>query len=77
VCHGEDGQGADGPPIIDSRIVPNGDRFIRRVLNGGQLMPAFGQRMSDREIAAVATYVRNSFGYDLDPIAEEEVSDQR
>jgi mono/diheme cytochrome c family protein len=37
-------------------------------------MPAFGDRFSDREIAAVGTYVRNAWTNEFGAISEEEVS---
>lgn len=72
-CHGEQGEGTRAPTLIGSRIVGDGERFVRRLLFGGQLMPAFAT-LTDREIAAVTTYVRNSWGNEFGPVTEEEVS---
>lgn len=74
-CHGQNGQGVAGafPPLADSKWV-TGDvsTLARIVLHGlegpitadGQrydgVMPAFGDRLSDRELAALLTYLRTS-----------------
>ena len=53
-CHGADGQGAIGPSLqheTDPAKVTN------QVRNGGQIMPAFGAKLSDAQISAVAEYV--------------------
>lgn len=74
-CHGQNGQGVAEafPPIADSKWV-TGDvsTLARIVLNGLEgfitvdgrsydgVMPAFGDRLSDRELAALLTYLRTS-----------------
>jgi len=66
-CHQKEGQGIPGmfPPIAGSDIV-NGDMdaHINTVMNGvaNSPMQAFGQRLSDVDLAAVITYQRNAFG---------------
>jgi mono/diheme cytochrome c family protein len=81
-CHQDGGVGVDGkyPPLAGSEWVA-GDASIpvRIVLNGltGPIqvkgktivneMPAFGNQLSDAEIAAVVTYVRSSFGNKAGP----------
>lgn len=76
-CHQDGGVGVEGkyPPLAGSEWLA-GDASIpvRIVLNGliGPIqvkgktivneMPAFGNQLSDAEIAAVVTYVRSSFG---------------
>jgi len=57
-CHvfskaGSDGQA--GPPLDDVQL--NQNEIEDQVRNGGAAMPAFGDRLSDAEIAAVAEYV--------------------
>jgi len=76
-CHGNDGLGAAGayPPLADNRGVTSASPLnaIRSVLSGGYPpstqgnprpygMPPFGQTLSDEEVAAVLSYVRNSWG---------------
>ncbi|MBI4740288.1 MAG: cytochrome c oxidase subunit II [Betaproteobacteria bacterium] len=76
VCHQANGQGLPPafPALSGSKIVagpllsPAGklmkDSHLDRVLNGkeGSAMQAFGNTLSDTELAAVVTFERNSFG---------------
>jgi cytochrome c oxidase subunit 2 len=51
---------------------------ISRILYGKNLMPAFGEQLSDVEIAAVTTYERNAWGNNTgDEIQAKEVSEAR
>lgn len=76
-CHGEQGQGEPGtfPPLAGNRAVVLADptNLVRVVLQGGYLpatagnprphgMPPFQHVLSDEDVAAVATFVRNSWG---------------
>ena len=76
-CHGQDARGLPGmisafagSPSVQA---PNAGNLIRTVLSGGQAastaanpagiaMPAFGGTLSDAQVAAVLTYLRNSWG---------------
>lgn len=75
-CHGAEGQGLAGsfPPLAKTTwVMGETERLVRILLHGLQgpvevrgtryngVMPAFGQRLSDAEIAAVLTYVRSSW----------------
>jgi mono/diheme cytochrome c family protein len=75
-CHGADGQGITGvfPPMTDSVLIAgDSDKLIRIVLHGlsGPLqvngdsfdgvMPAFGARLTDRQLAAALSYVRTRY----------------
>lgn len=90
-CHQAQGEGTDKyPPLAESEWV-NGDesRVVRIILHGltgdvevqGQLysgaMPAWGPTLSDSEIAAVATYIRSSWGNKAFPIAAATVTQAR
>lgn len=76
-CHSKAGTGLPGlfPPLKANPIVQAADATapIRLVLAGGKgaatdhvptgtAMPAFGWKLSDAEIVAVITYIRNSWG---------------
>ncbi len=76
-CHGDQGQGQRGafPPLAGNRAVLLADttNLVRVVLQGGYLpatagnprphgMPPFRHVLSDEDVAAVATFVRNSWG---------------
>lgn len=83
-CHQQNGQGVPGafPPLAGSEWV-KGDPLIPIliVLNGlagsievkgvtyNNIMPAWGSQLSSEEIAGVLTYVRNSWGNEVEEIA--------
>ncbi|MDA0699896.1 MAG: c-type cytochrome [bacterium] len=79
-CHGTQGNEALASHVV---ILAGNDRLgneklvLRRVIHGNGYMPGFGGTLSDREVAAVATYVRNSFGHDFGPVGEEAVAANR
>jgi len=91
-CHQSDGQGLPGafPPLVgtawvqDSRIVPtavllnglNGPIEVAGSTYNGN-MPAFGGLLSDRDIAAVLTYIRQAWGNTAGPITEAQVAEAR
>jgi alcohol dehydrogenase (quinone), cytochrome c subunit len=87
-CHFSTGAGADGvfPELFGNASVladePSG--FLQVILNGAAMpstatrparlrMPAFGERLSDDEVAALATFVRQAWGNDASPVAAETV----
>lgn len=55
LCHGINGGGADGPSLIDRPRTP--DEVEKIVREGRGRMPAFGNRLPDSELTAVAEYV--------------------
>ena len=76
-CHGESGKDPSGifPPLAGNRAVTAADpgNMLRSVLFGGYVpsitgnsapvgMPPFLHVLSDTDIAAVATYIRQSWG---------------
>ncbi len=76
-CHGDQGEGKPGafPALAGNRAVMLQDptNLVRVVLQGGYLpatagnprphgMPPFQQTLSDEDVAAVTTFVRNSWG---------------
>ena len=80
-CHGNNGQGQwyghDAAPRLDgnfARLSVGG--IAAQVIQGGSYMPPFTS-LTDREIAAVATYIRSSFGNNYGIATEEEVSEKR
>jgi mono/diheme cytochrome c family protein len=91
-CHGLDGKGVAElfPSIADSPMVRSNDptTSIRIVLRGARSvgtsaqptasgMPSYGWQLDDSEVAAVLTYIRNSWGAAGDPIESEQVSKVR
>lgn len=88
-CHGAQGQGAAGayPPLAGNRAVTMVPAInaIRVVISGGFPpatagnprpfgMPPLGQALSDEDIAAVLSYVRNRWGNQAPAIAPHEVA---
>jgi mono/diheme cytochrome c family protein len=77
-CHGRDGEGQppaqDAAPALAGRIGLLSVRtIVNQVVRGGDYMPAF-DTLTDRQIAAVATYIRNSFGNSYGIATEDEVA---
>ncbi len=69
-CHQANGEGVPGtfPSLTESDIVfGSKEDHIDIVLHGkdGTSMAAFGEQLSDAEIAAVVTYERNAWGNEL------------
>lgn len=62
-CHQATGMGVDGafPRLVGSQVAANKDQMVRLMLDGKNAMPAW-KALSDVELAAAATYVRNSWG---------------
>lgn len=91
-CHVSDGSGVPRffPPLAGSGKVNNPDSttVIRVLLEGARTvptkthpspltMPAFGWKLDDDEIAAVATYVRSSWGNSGGEVQADEVRELR
>lgn len=88
-CHQADGQGMPGvfPPIAGDPVVNAEDPsehvdIVLHGLHGREIggvayvspMPAFGDQLSDDQIAAVVNYQRTSFGNDAPLVTGDEVS---
>ncbi len=82
-CHQVDGSGVPGTfPALAGSAVATGevDRVIDIVLEGKGAMPAFGkdENISDADLAAVITYVRNAFGNQVgDLVKPDDIADVR
>ncbi len=88
-CHQAKGQGVPGtfPPLAGNPVVTgNATKVIHIVkygLNGkvqvhgttyNGMMPAWGQQLSNGDIAAVITYVRSSWGNSASAVTESQVA---
>ena len=91
-CHTTDGDGVastfaslKGNPVVQSSDPAS---VIHAVLTGlravsardrptGQVIPAFDWKLTDAQIAAVATYIRNSWGNAAPAVSAGDVSDLR
>ncbi len=81
-CHMSNGLGAKGagtyPALAKNENLAVSGYVVTMVLNGRKAMPAFRNMMTDDQIAAVASYVRTSFGNDFkDAVTAKEVHDGR
>jgi mono/diheme cytochrome c family protein len=91
-CHLEDGVGQPRyfPPLGRDAVVQQADAgsVLRLILAGGRIgtapsrpspltMPSFAWKLSDQEIADVATYVRNSWGNEASAVRADDVSEIR
>lgn len=78
-CHGSDGEGTSGVPALAGNTTVTGEpvAVIQTVLQGPGTMPSFRGRLNDEEIAAVITYVRNTWGNDAPAISADDVAGAR
>ena len=67
-CHGRNGRGIKGvaPSLVGSSLALGNERRLARIilhgLDGEQLMPPMKRRLSDGEVAEIATFIRRSWG---------------
>ncbi len=67
-CHGVDGKGGVGPSMIGTAITTGEMQgHIDVIVNGvpGTAMQAFGNQLSELDLAAVVTYERNAWGNNM------------
>lgn len=91
-CHLAAGKGQPGmfPPLAGSAAAQQRDPtgLVRLILAGGrtaptlthpnfQTMPSFAWKLNDRQIADVATFVRNAWGNRAAPVSADAVADLR
>jgi mono/diheme cytochrome c family protein len=91
-CHRQNAKGIPGmfPTLAGSPAVQSIDpaSLLRVVLRGarsaatdaaptGPAMPAFGWLLSDQEVAAVVTYIRNAWGNSAPPVSAADVAKAR
>jgi mono/diheme cytochrome c family protein len=72
-CHGAEAQGGAGPALAGNAFLASAPAVATQIVHGGAYMPAFGQ-LSDRQIAAVGSYIRNSFGNSYGVLTEAQVA---
>jgi mono/diheme cytochrome c family protein len=81
VCHGGLGTGGFGPKLAGNAMLAIAPFVVARILIGGgggnAPMPAFGDKLSDQQIAAVAEYIRTNWGNDFGPVTPDQVRDTR
>jgi mono/diheme cytochrome c family protein len=79
-CHGADGLGGDrGPAHAGNPELAYAPYTVSRILYGYgyKKMPSYASRLTDEEIADVATYIRNSWGNNFGAVSSEWVAAAR
>ena len=62
-CHDADGGSSSAPALSGHPSMGARDHIVRQILFGNPAkgMPAFAPTLDDRQVAAVATYIRNAW----------------
>lgn len=78
VCHRVSGEGRQGkgPKLAGNSRLSDPNFVIHQILHGSTFMPAFAT-LTDKQVAAVATYIRTSWGNNFGPVTKEEVTNAR
>lgn len=76
-CHGDMGEGGAGPRFTGDPLLAIDRYVVAQILIGRGIMPAFAGKLSDEQIAAVASYIRTSWGNDFGPVSPGAVADTR
>lgn len=76
VCHGNAGQGGTGPALAGSPRVTSNDpsTMLATIMQGRGLMPSWRGQLSAGEVAAVATFIRSSWGNNAGPVGVQDVT---
>lgn len=77
VCHGQQGFGGIGPAFRNDPFLKFNDYVAGQIILGRGVMPPFGDKLDDTQIAAVASYIRNSWGNRFGAIKPEQVTEVR
>lgn len=91
-CHNSDGKGIPNlaASLVNNPglLADDASSIITTVLQGGRgavtqgnptsgAMPSFAWKLSDEQVAAVSTYIRNSWGNAATPVEAKEVAGKR
>jgi mono/diheme cytochrome c family protein len=60
-CHNGDGRGARGPALIFKVPRLSEDKIARTIRNGKGMMPKYGEKLSDDEVAQVVSWLKATF----------------
>lgn len=74
-CHGANGTGGVGPALAENQHVNVTDAtpMLTTILQGRGMMPSWRGQLADGDIAAVATFIRSSWGNNAGPVTTEQV----
>ncbi|WP_417580370.1 glucose/sorbosone family PQQ-dependent dehydrogenase [Pelagibacterium sp.] len=76
-CHGAGGQGGAGAVLAGNENLADASFVANTLIHGFGYMPAFGNQLSDEDVAQLGTYIRNSWGNDFGVLTTEEVEAAR
>ena len=76
-CHGASGAGAQGPALAGNDHLADTAFVASTLVHGFGYMPPFGSRLDDSEIAAIGSYIRNSWGNEFGPVAAADIAAAR
>jgi len=83
-CHRQNGQGLPNvfPALANNSFVTGDPHGVIQILLEGRRgsmgrMPAWKAILTDQEIAAVVTYIRQAWGNQAEPVTPEQVAAQR
>lgn len=76
-CHGAQGQGGRGVALRNNDRLQDAAFVVQAITRGLGYMPPVAARFSDREVAAVVSFVRSAFGNEYGPVEEGDVADLR
>lgn len=76
-CHGPAGEGSVGPAFVGNADLADAGLVVQTILFGRESMPPFGEQFDDEEVAAVATFIRNSWDNAFGGVAPEDVATLR
>lgn len=77
MCHGPAGRGDAGAILADNEKLSDDDFVATAIVHGFGYMPAFGEQLSDNDIAEIATYIRNNWGNDFGVLTTQQVQEAR
>jgi PQQ-dependent dehydrogenase (s-GDH family) len=76
-CHGAGGQGGAGAVLAGNGELADADFVANTIVHGFGYMPAFGNQLSDEDIAQIGTYIRNAWGNEFGILTTEQVTAAR
>ena len=77
MCHGPAGQGGAGAVLAGNGELADAEFVANTIVHGFGYMPAFGNQLSDDDIAQIGTFIRNNWGNDFGVLTTEQVTAAR
>ena len=74
-CHGAEGSEGAAPALVGNAALGNKERVIKQILEGvpARGMPPFARTLTDRQVAAVSTFIRNAWDNAYGAVLEADV----